>query len=136
VESLVEISPFTDPGDNAILFGCLMDKPAEQILDRLSTLAKTLVVVNISSDRARPARELLRAATGRFPVRVQAATVAEGLGLARGATAPSGFTLVTGSDYLVGEVIRTLEGADGEEPDLSDPVLLREPDRSAGAGGT
>jgi len=118
-QSLAEISPLADPGESAIVFGCLRDKDAGRILDALSPLARTLVVVPIRSDRgARPA-DLRVAAAGRFPRMVEARSAAEGVAIARAGTGPDGFTLVAGSDYLIGELLRGEESRD--EPDLSDP---------------
>jgi dihydrofolate synthase/folylpolyglutamate synthase len=127
-ESLGEIAPFLEPNENAVLFGCLRGKRVEEMLDTLSTLARTVVVVPIRSERTAEVGELKRAAFGRFPRIIVAPSSETGLALARAATAPGGFTLVTGSDYLVGEVIAAVEGTGLIEPDLSDP-LLRTPGR-------
>ncbi|MCI4323568.1 MAG: bifunctional folylpolyglutamate synthase/dihydrofolate synthase [Thermoplasmata archaeon] len=123
--SLAEVSPFLDPSANAVLFGCLADKPWERMVDELSTLATTLVVVPIRSDRTADPQAIRRAAHGRFPRVVVAQNAEAGLVWARGATAPEGFTLVVGSDYLIGELLVAREGAPEGEPDLSDPVLRR-----------
>ena len=117
-ESLGEIAPLADPGESAILFGCLRGKAVGRILDALSPLARTIVVVPVKSERRIPPAELRAAATGLFPRVVEAPGAAEGLRLARAATGPDGFTLVTGSDYLIGELLRP---AESDEPDLSDP---------------
>ena len=129
-QSLAEISPLADPAESAIVFGCLRDKDAGRILDALSPLARTLVVVPLRSDRgARPA-DLRVAAAGRFPRVVEARSAAEGLAIARAGTGSDGFTLVVGSDYLVGELRRGDEARD--EPDLSDPGVTA-PAAPAGA---
>jgi len=118
-QSLAEISPLANPEECTIVFGCLREKDAGRILDALSSLARTLVVVPVRSDRgARPA-DLRVAGAGRFSRIVEARSAEEGLSLARAATGSDGFTLVVGSDYLVGELLRG--GANQEEPDLSDP---------------
>ena len=118
-QSVAEILPLASPEESVIVFGCLREKEAGRILDALSPLARTLVVVPLRSDRgARPA-ELRVAAGGRFPRIVEARSAVEGLALARAGTGPDGFTLVVGSDYLVGELVRDPE--ESEEPDLSDP---------------
>jgi dihydrofolate synthase / folylpolyglutamate synthase len=123
-QSLAEISPLADPGESAIVFGCLREKNVGRILDALSPLAHTIVVVPVRSERgARPA-ELRVAAVGRFPRIVEARSAAEGLALARAGTGPDGLTLVVGSDYLVGELLRDPD--DSEEPDLSDPGVSSE----------
>ncbi len=119
-QSLAEIAPLADPAENAIVFGCLAGKDVVRILDALAPLARTLIVVPVRSERGRPASELRSLAMGRFPRIVEAPNAAQGLRVARAATGPDGYTLVVGSDYLVGELKRAAgEGAD--EPDLSDP---------------
>ncbi len=118
-EALAEVAPFVDPDQSAILFGCLRGKRVERIFDLLAPLAHTLVVVKVRSDRGLPAPELRALAAGRFPRIVEAPNAAVGLRLARAATGPDGLTLVTGSDYLVGELLRPTDAPD--EPDLSDP---------------
>jgi len=117
--SLAEIAPLTDPAENAIVFGCLKGKQVERILDTLSVLAQTLVVVPVRSDRAIPVGDLRAAAAGRFRRVVVAPTPADGVKIGRVSTGPDGFTLVVGSDYLVGELLRP--SGSTEEPDLSDP---------------
>ena len=120
-QSLAEISPLASPEESAIVFGSLREKDVGRILDALSPLARTLIVVPVRSDRgARPA-ELRVAAIGRFPRIVEARSAEEGLALARAGTGPDGFTLVVGSDYLVGELLRDPD--DHDEPDLSDPGI-------------
>ena len=120
-QSLAEISPLASPEESTIVFGCLREKNVVGILDALSPLARTLVVVPVRSERGARAAELRAAAVGRFPRIVEARTAAEGLALARAGTGPDGLTLVVGSDYLVGELLRDPE--DRDEPDLSDPGL-------------
>jgi len=117
--SLAEIAPLSDPAENAIVFGCLQGKKVERILDALSPLAQTLVVVPVRSDRAIPVTDLRAAAGGRFRRVVVAPTPADGVRIARVSTGPDGFTLVVGSDYLIGELQRP--SGTGDEPDLSDP---------------
>jgi len=120
-QSLAEISPLASPEESVIVFGCLREKNAARILDALSPLARTVVVVPLRSDRGARPSELRVAAVGRFPRIVEARSAAEGVALARAGTGPDGFTLVVGSDYLVGELMRSAE--DQDEPDLSDPGL-------------
>ena len=121
-ESMAEISPFEDPEENVVLFGCLQGKRADEILDRLSPLAHTVVLVPVRSDRSATLGDLRRAALGRFPRIVLAPSAADGLRLARAATDEAGFTLAVGSDYLIGDLLNSLEGAPPGEPDLSDPI--------------
>ena len=122
-QSLAEISPLASAEESAVVFGCLREKDASGMLDALSPLARTLIVVPVRSDRTARPSELRLAAIGRFPRIVEARSAAEGLALARAGTGLDGFTLVTGSDYLVGELLR--EAEDHDEPDLSDPGVSR-----------
>lgn len=117
-QSLAEISPMLDPAENVVLFGCLAGKQVDRMMDALAPLARTVIVVPVRSERGVPAAELRLHAVGRFPRVVEARNAAEGLRLARAATGADGFTLVIGSDYLIGELVR--EPTD-QEPDLSDP---------------
>ncbi len=122
-QSLVELLPFTDPTENVLLFGCLRGKRVEEMFDELRLIASTLVLSSIRSDRSADLDMLRRAARLRFPRVVVAGAASDALRLARVATAPGGFTLVLGSDYLIGEVLNLLEGTPSDEPDLSDPAL-------------
>lgn len=130
-ESLAEISPLASPEESTIVFGCLREKDAGRMLDALSPLASTLIVVPVHSDRSARPSDLRLAAVGRFPRIVEARSAAEGLALARAGTGPDGFTLVTGSDYLIGELLRGPE--DRDEPDLSDPGVPPSASSSRGA---
>jgi dihydrofolate synthase/folylpolyglutamate synthase len=132
-ESLGEIAPLTDPAESAILFGCLRGKNVVRILGSLAPLAQTIVVVRVRSERAVPAAELRVAAAGLFPRIVEAPDAPTGLKLARVATGPDGLTLVIGSDYLIGELLRPT--GDADEPDLSDPGTETVPPSSAGGAG-
>ncbi len=134
-QSLAEIYPFAAPEENVVLFGCLADKRYDRILEALAPLAHTLVLVPVRSSRSAPPDALRRAASGRFRRIVQAPDAARGLALARAATAPAGFTLVTGSDYLAGEVLNEIEGRAPDEPDLSDPGMAATPAPGTLAGG-
>ncbi len=128
-ESLGEIAPLADPTDSAIVFGCLAGKDVGRILDALAPIARTLVVVPVRSARGMPTAEVRAAAIGRFPKVVVAPSGSAGVALARAATGAEGFTVVTGSDYLVGELLR--DPASGDEPDLSDPGQGPPPERPA-----
>jgi len=134
-ESLAELLPFADPSESVVLFGCLADKRIDRILEALSPLARTVVVVPVGSARSAAPADLRRSATGRFARIVQAPDAGAGLALARAAVGPDGFLLATGSDYLVGEILRQARGRSSGEPDLSDPGLSGEPPAAAGRPG-
>ncbi|HLM90732.1 MAG TPA: folylpolyglutamate synthase/dihydrofolate synthase family protein [Thermoplasmata archaeon] len=128
-ESLGELLPLADPDENAIVFGCLRGKDVARILDALSPLARTLVIVPVRSERSLSSTEIRVEAAGRFPRIVAARSAEEGVRMGRAATGPDGFTLVVGSDYLIGELLRP-DG--GIEPDLSDPGTEPPPARRRG----
>jgi len=130
-QSLAEISPLADPVQSAVVFGCLRGKDVPRILDAFAPLARTLVAVPVRSERGLDPAEVRVAAVGRFPRIVLARSVQEGLQLGRAATGADGLTLVVGSDYLIGELLRP---EDHDEPDLSDPGLgpLASPASAAG----
>jgi dihydrofolate synthase/folylpolyglutamate synthase len=119
-QSLGEMFPLADATENAVVFGSLRGKNVSRILDVLAPLARTLVVVPVRSERGLPTSEVRVQAVGRFPVIVLARSAAEGVRLGRTATGADGFTLVIGSDYLIGELLRDAHGG-SDEPDLSDP---------------
>jgi dihydrofolate synthase / folylpolyglutamate synthase len=120
-QSLAEIAPLSNPSENVVVFGCLAEKRVDELLEALSPLATTVVVVGVRSARALDTDSMRRSAVGRFPKIVVAPDVATAWKLARAAADPDGFVVVTGSDYLVGELIGEVEGRPKDEPDLSDP---------------
>jgi dihydrofolate synthase / folylpolyglutamate synthase len=126
-QSMAEIAPLSDPSGNAVVFGCLAEKRVDELLEALSPLATTIVVVAVRSARAMDTASMRRSAEGRFPKIVVAPDVATAWKLARVAADPDGFVLVTGSDYLVGELIGEVEGRQKDEPDLSDPGVAPPP---------
>ncbi len=119
-QSLGELFPLADPDESVVVFGSLQGKNVPRILDALAPLARTLVLVPVRSERGAPVAELRAQAVGRFPRIVLARSAREGVRLGRAATGTDGFTLVVGSDYLVGELLREAHGGN-DEPDLSDP---------------
>ncbi len=138
-QSIAEVAPLSDPAGSTLDFGCLSDKRLDAILDALAPLASTIVLVPVRSERGLAPGAIRPSAVARFPRVVVAPGVLEGLKLARVATAPDGVTLLTGSDYLVGEVLRGHEPSD--EPDLADPgITVRDapdaqPLSASGPGG-
>ncbi len=130
-QSIAEVAPLADPSGSAVVFGCLRDKRVDAILDALAPLAATIVLVPVRSERGLAPSAIRPAAVARFPRVVVAPGALEGLKLARAATLPDGVTLLTGSDYLVGEVLRGPEAAD--EPDLADPGVTVPVAPSSGA---
>jgi dihydrofolate synthase/folylpolyglutamate synthase len=119
-QSLGELFPLADPNESVIVFGSLQGKKVERILDALAPLARTLVLVPVRSERGASVAELRAQAVGRYPRIVLARSASEGVRLGRAATGTDGFTLVVGSDYLIGELLREAHGGT-DEPDLSDP---------------
>lgn len=92
-------------GHMDLLFSCLQDKPLGEIAAILRPRVGKVTVVALASPRALPAAELAAAFSG--------AVLAEDVEAALHACDPARLTLVTGSLYLVGEVLRLLGGLDG-----------------------
>ena len=99
-------------GDNAdrpwvLVFGCLRDKPVEELAQILFPLFKQVIFAPIHSPRATPMELLLAAANDVGAPAMTAVSVSEALETARLAAAgtPSarGVVVVSGSVYLVGE---------------------------------
>lgn len=88
-----------------LLFSCLHDKPLAEMAAVLAPRVSRVTVVALDSPRAVPAGELAAAFPG--------AAVAADVTAALAACDRSQPTLVTGSLYLVGEVLRLTGGMDG-----------------------
>ena len=97
------------PSGLPFVFGALADKDAAGILAALGGAAKRIVCVPVDSPRATPVADLLAAAraAGRDVPIEPAASPAAGL---RAAWRTGPVAGVTGSVYLVGEVLRALDG--------------------------
>lgn len=132
-ESIAEVEPFADPATSAVVFGCLEGKDASGMFSALSGLARTVILVPVRSQRGRPPASLRPLAAPYFSRVVLAPSAETGLALGRAAVGPSGVLVVTGSDYLVGELLRAQEPGLEEEPDLSDPGTMRPREPSRGA---
>lgn len=120
--ALEELEPGFSPQGSAVLFSCLKDKRLAPMLDTLSAVAGTIVLVPLASERAMSLKEMELEARPRFRRLVAVGSAAEGLRLARVATEEEGLTLVTGSIYLVGEVIAQVRGTEVEQPRITDPL--------------
>lgn len=95
-----------------LLCSILADKDVDSMLEALAPLASTLVATSSSSARALPAAELAARAEGLFE-RVEALDdPAQALARARELTAPEGRLLVTGSLYLLADLV-SIEEATG-----------------------
>lgn len=111
-----------------LLFGAMRDKALGEIAAALFPAASRLIFTQPANARSATPEEIVRAAA------VAAATTsgidssrirlvpssAEALKIARRETPPPGLILVTGSLYLVGEIMSTLEGASGGTSLLTD----------------
>ena len=127
VESIQEVEPAADPAQSAVLFGCLEGKDASRMLSTLSGLARTVVLVPIRSERTRSPASLKSTASPHFRRVVVAPSAADGFVVGRSTVGPHGVLIATGSDYLIGELMRSADPLAEEEPDLSDPgtVVMR-----------
>ena len=123
-ESVAEMEPFADPKASAIVFGCLEGKNAGGMFSALQGLARTVILVPVSSQRGRSPASLRALALPYLPRVVLAPTAEQGMQVGRVAVGPSGVLVVVGSDYLIGELLRQGDPQADEEPDLSDPGTM------------
>jgi dihydrofolate synthase/folylpolyglutamate synthase len=88
-----------------IVFGCMEDKPADEILRTLGTVADQLVLTPIDNPRAASIDQLHDFARETFSDRQirLASSSREAMEIARGLTS-DGLICVTGSLYLIGEI--------------------------------
>lgn len=118
-----ELEPHRLRSESTLIFSCLKEKHANEMLDVLSEVADTAILTTVHGDRAMPMKEMMTQARGRFPRILSVPETGDALSLAREATGRNGLLVATGSLYLVSEVLAATEGIRVEEPDLSDPVL-------------
>ncbi|MGB8259622.1 MAG: folylpolyglutamate synthase/dihydrofolate synthase family protein [Terracidiphilus sp.] len=101
--------------NQTLVFGCLRDKPAEEMARILFPLFERVILTSIASARAAAVSELLAVAEATGVQAIGAGSVAEALELAERAT-PRGRIVVAGSVYLVGEarpLVRARTGRQG-----------------------
>lgn len=117
VESLREEFPTTRW---QLLLGLMGDKDIDLIVDRLAPLIDGVVTTAVDDPRAVPPEELAGRVSARVEVPVLAAEEIEyALDMARAEAGGEGAVLVTGSLYLVGEVMDSIQG------EFSEPGGLR-----------
>lgn len=131
-ESVAEVEPFADPETSVIVFGCLEGKDVAGLFEALSGLARTVVLAPVRSQRSRATASLRPLAAARFSRVVLAPNAETALRLGRLAVGPNGVLVVTGSDYLIGELLRASEPGAEDEPDLSDPGVAALADPTEG----
>jgi len=93
------------PGQWTVVLSILADKDVDSMLEALAPLANTLVATSSSNARAIPAAELAARAENLFERVVAVDDPALALARARELTAPGGFLLVTGSLYLLADLV-------------------------------
>jgi dihydrofolate synthase/folylpolyglutamate synthase len=101
------------PHDWTLVCSILADKDVDSMLETLAPLASTLVATSSSSPRALPAAELAARAEGLFERVVTVDDPAQALARGRELAAPGGYLLVTGSLYLLADIV-SIEEAVGE----------------------
>jgi len=104
------------PASPVLLFGATSGKPLEQLLGPLSEHCDTIVMTRPPVERGIETAELLRIAGPRFSTVEAVDDPAAALGRARELAGARGTVLVTGSLYLVGEILGVIEGSDGPGP--------------------
>ena len=93
-----------------MVFGVMRDKAMQEIAEILFPIAKHVIVTHANNPRSASAAEIREAATRvAAPAEIEdAADVASALDRARMLACPRGIVVVTGSIYIVGEAMRTL----------------------------
>lgn len=94
-----------------LLFASMRRKPFAQVAGPLAEFADAVVVTRPSVERAAEPEEVASSLAPLFPRLEVVADTRAALARARALAAPSGFVLVAGSLYLVGEVLGSLENA-------------------------
>ncbi len=94
-----------------LVFGVLADKEAAGIAAKLVPLADSIVVTQPQSSRALPAEKLAQICQSFGKPVIVCPTVAEALKEALAVAASDDLVCVTGSLYVVGEALQSLEGA-------------------------
>ncbi len=102
------------------VFGIVRDKDAGAVLDELRRVAREVITVAPTTERARSSREIARIATERGILAKDGGSVSRGLALAlktvrAGNPPPRRKLLVAGSHYLVGEALQFFKTAERHE---------------------
>jgi dihydrofolate synthase / folylpolyglutamate synthase len=87
-----------------LVFGCLKDKPVDELAQILFPLFGHVVVTPVDSPRSATLEDLMAAAAKTGAEAEPAADPASALERALNATPPSGLVVITGSAYLVGKL--------------------------------
>jgi dihydrofolate synthase/folylpolyglutamate synthase len=95
-----------------VVFGVMKDKRYEEMIQHLSRISAKLIAVRPRIDRALAARVITRVAQRLGKDVVNAGSVRKGIGTAMKLARKSDTILVTGSHYIVGEVLQALEAYD------------------------
>jgi dihydrofolate synthase / folylpolyglutamate synthase len=95
--------------NRVVVFGAMKDKDVTSMLEELSRLADTLVAVVPHTGRALAGSELVRIARRVGIQAVVGGSVRRGLVVGRRLAGRGGNLLVTGSHYVIGEAIASLE---------------------------
>ncbi len=90
------------------VFGALRDKAIQEIAEVLFPIAEQVVVTQVANPRAATTDELLRAASRTGTLMFAENTVPSALARAREVSKPTGLIVVTGSIFLVGEVMAAM----------------------------
>jgi len=97
------------------LVGFLKDKDYPAFLEALSPVMDGWVVTEPDSPRARGGEEVLEFLTQRYGKKAQVRSAGDALCAAKKDAGPGGMVLVTGSMYLVGEMLRQAGKREVEE---------------------
>ncbi len=93
-----------DSRNSTLIFGCLQDKPVEELAQILFPIFETVVLVQVNSPRAATLERLRNAAAVTGTEALAASSLEEAMRLARANTHKEGAIVVTGSVFLVGAI--------------------------------
>lgn len=89
---------------STLIFGCVQDKPVEELAQILFPLFETVVLVEVNSPRAAPLERMRLAAAATGTQALAASSLDEALHLAIASTRKDAEIVVTGSVFLVGAI--------------------------------
>ncbi len=116
------IREYLAPTDIVVVFGCSGDKELTGMVEQLATLASYVVVCTSRHPRATKGEAVVAAFEAAGVSTSYVPNVTDALDVAREIVTPSGAIIVTGSLFVVGEVLEAWQGIEPERyPELDRP---------------
>jgi dihydrofolate synthase/folylpolyglutamate synthase len=114
------LSEYADDRPLTFVFGAMRDKAIAEIAEILFPLASRVIATPVRNPRSATAQEVQQAASRAAAEIETAASVPAALARARELTPHNGLMVVTGSIYLVGEVLAELKAASATARSIAD----------------